>query len=76
MHTQMLSFEDSTIRDAVFPARSEEETESMSNQEKVAWIGIDWADEGSYCRTGGLSSEERGAASCSALAGSTKPAPN
>ena len=46
MHTQMLSFEDSTIRDAVFPERSGERgNKSMSNQEKRAWIGIDWADE-------------------------------
>src|SRR5262249_48652884 len=46
MHTQMLSFEDSTIRDAVFPERSEKKESTMNKQENiVAWIGVDWADE-------------------------------
>ena len=44
MHAQMLSFEDSAIRDAVFPVRSEEE-ETNERGRSVAWIGIDWADE-------------------------------
>ena len=48
MHTQMLSFEDSTIRDAVFPAEVGERREEMNRQNAavVAWVGIDWADEG------------------------------
>ena len=47
MHTQMLSFEDSTIRDAVFPERSEKKEPRMNKQENIAaWVGLDWADEG------------------------------
>src|SRR5580692_12381768 len=46
MHTQMLSFEDSTIRDAVFPDEVGKKGEGMNRQEGiVAWVGIDWADE-------------------------------
>ena len=47
MHTQMLSFEDSAIRNAGFPVMSEKEADEMNGQEQiVAWIGVDWADEG------------------------------
>ena len=47
MHTQMLSFEDSTIRDAVFPERSEKKEPRMNKQKNIAaWVGLDWADEG------------------------------
>lgn len=47
MHTQMLSFEDSAIRNAGFSGDvGEKEADEMNGQEQiVAWIGIDWADE-------------------------------
>jgi hypothetical protein len=47
MHTQMLSFEDSAIRNAGFSGDvGEKEAHEMNGQEQiVAWIGIDWADE-------------------------------
>jgi transposase len=48
MHTQMMSFEDSTIRDAGFRAESEESKEKeevKQDDEMMAWIGVDWADE-------------------------------
>ena len=60
MHTQMLSFEDSAIRNAGFSGDvGEKEAHEMNGQEQiVAWIGIDWADEappglGIQCRNPG-----------------------
>jgi hypothetical protein len=40
MHTQMLSFEDSTIRDAVFPERSEKR--KINNEQAREHGGMGW----------------------------------
>ena len=47
MHTQMLPFEDSTIRGAVFRQGRRKRRRTVNRHETfVAWIGVDWADEG------------------------------
>ena len=48
----------------------------MPSNSLFLWGRMYSAFPNAYGRAGGLSSEERGAASCSAFAGSTRPAPN